>query len=345
MNAAVAPMLESTILDEMNRGPQQGVKSSFTVKDILQLPSTPQAYSSSELSGSSGSPRLSVNSFSNMYSGSEDRVRMSSSSSVYSEYGQDYGQYAGLYYPHQFSEPSRSATQEQRPLYLDEEPQARYQTDLNRNNFLSSVDQSRYPDIGTTEPVRPADKRVHSVESIAETSSSPSPNSTLPPSPGITGANQASYFSCKFNKSQEKSSCEKSTAESSNSLHFMQNGSNGQSYSLQTNEENKVTYEDDVTDISTSYVKQATENNSHTGFDAPNVGRQSSGTRAFFVSYDITFCFSNNLRTAFYPSIKIIIIDLNCFKNCICCFKKNRFATKHFTCSKNYYSLKYIFKI
>lgn len=248
MNTAVAaPLMEANILEDMARGPQQSTKSSFTVKDILQLPSSQQSYIG-EVPGVGENIRQNFNGFLHL----EERSRFGSTSSIHSDYGHEYGQLSSAFYPHNFVDPNKHFQTEQRSLYGYDEIQNRYQPEMQRENYLNAISENRYQNIGTSDHPPPNGKRVHSVESMAETSASPSP-STLSPSPISNAANRGGYFSCGYEGGLKKS-CEKT-----NSVDYS-NNIQGENFNLETQPKISESF-DNVKDVSPStYSHPATSN-------------------------------------------------------------------------------------
>ena len=239
MDTAVAqPLMESNILEDMTRGPQQSTKSSFTVKDILQLPSTQQSY----MGEIGDNVRQNISNLLHL----EERNRFGSTSSIHSDYGHEYGQFSSSFYPHSLMDPNRHFQTEQRSVYGYDEMQNRYQPEAPRENYLNSIDQDRYQNIGSSDHPPPSGKRVHSVESMAETSGSPSP-STLSPSPNGNGVNRGSYFACEYDRNMEK------TCDKASDFDYTPSSNCDTNFNLPTSQKNSDNFDKTVKDVSPSY--------------------------------------------------------------------------------------------
>ena len=232
-----APLLESHVLHDVARGPQPAPRSSFTVKDILQRPTTFHSFSSGDAS-SVGSDVSRHGFF------PEDRNRLASSSSLHpSDYDQNYGTFAN--FPTHYADTDRVDHAGQSSPFGGEELQSRFLSDNHGDEFLSF--QARYQDIGTSDHLTPSGKRVHSVESTAETSASTSP-STLPPSPHVNVTNHQNFFSHK--------TVAKSISDSAQKHEFSLNNSTDVVFSANAAREHESEkFGADITDISSSYEK------------------------------------------------------------------------------------------
>ena len=270
MNTAVAPLLDSNLLEDMARGPQQATKSSFTVENILQRPSTLHTYPHGEIPNA-GEISRQMSGISEMYA--EERARLASASSVHAgDFGQDNGQhYSNGYFPGQFVESDQNIPAEQRSPF--EDSHTPYLPESHREGCLA-FNETRFQNIGASNPHAPSGKRVHSVESIPETSASPSP-STLPPSPGISVSTHQNYFP---SKSLEKSYSEKNLSENLQKHQFAQNGTESGVYTMPSPTDNKDKYSSNIADLSSSYSQLAsTPPESQPNFESTEQLHQVSG--------------------------------------------------------------------
>ena len=214
-------------MNEIVRGPPQVAKSSFTVKDILQLPNN--NFSPGVSPGSDGTRHMDA--FDKVIC--EGRSRITSGSSVRSsEYDQDYGHFVNPYFANQFANLDRNVNLAQRSSFACEDSRSRLLAESSGEDYLAS--EPRFDNIENSVRLLPGGKRVHSVESVAETSASTSP-STLPPSPLISGTNGQVYF--------PQTHCEKTVIAEQKESDFHPHNLSDVSYPLQPDESTEAARE------------------------------------------------------------------------------------------------------
>jgi len=256
MNTVVAPILESLTIDDMTRAPPLSTKSSFTVKDILELPSNAHSYSLGNMSNTGCVTIRRTNGYSECYS--ETRRRITSGSSVHSsEY--EYGHFENTYYPNQCVSLNGNDNPGQRIPCSCEESQSRLLAE--RENY--SPIEARFNNIENSERLMPSGKRVYSVESIAESSGSTSP-STLPPSPLLCGPNGQDYFHKRLEKNVTED--QKEDVFSPNKL----------SYFLQTDDNSKLNGDLSACNVQT-YISNSQDGS---GFETTERSQEPTGEAA-----------------------------------------------------------------
>ncbi|XP_076826025.1 uncharacterized protein LOC143471709 [Clavelina lepadiformis] len=176
---AVAPMIDNSVgLEDMGMTQQHTTKSSsFTVKDILELPSTSQTYAGETPPSHSGSEAQNDS----IHVMDQDMSYIEHSRHHSSDYRSSCDTYPGVFPYTHYPEQTHGTMHSENPQYLYD-AHGHYRHTEAGEEMRYECEQTRYCDIGGVQRPTTGEKRVNSVESAAETSASPSPSTPTSPS-------------------------------------------------------------------------------------------------------------------------------------------------------------------